>query len=210
MPGEPPAVEPVFAGLRRGWTEVRTRPWVLAFLGGFSAYSVFVLPSIYVLGPVLMTERFGGAPSWALITASFGVGALAGDLILLRWRPKFAMRIAAFALIGASCQAVIIGSGPNVWVIAALELVAGACVTAAFSLWETSIQEHIPGEALSRVSSYDYFASTGSLPVGNALSGVVSSAIGVPFALFAMGGIGILAAIGVAAVPSLRRLPRGA
>ena len=203
------AAEPFVTALRRGWTEVRTRPWVLAFLGGFSAYSIFVLPAIFVLGPVLMSQKFGGASSWALITAGFGVGALLGDLILLRWRPRFALRVAAFALIGASCQAVIIASGPNVWTIAALEVVAGACVTASFSLWETSIQEHIPGDALSRVSSYDYFASTGSLPLGNILAGVLSTGFGVPLALFAMGGVGIVSALGVAAIPSVRRLPRG-
>jgi hypothetical protein len=87
---------------------------------------------------------------------------------------------------------VIIASGPNVWTIAALEVVAGACVTASFSLWETSIQEHIPGDALSRVSSDDYFASTGSLPLGNILAGVLSTGFGVPLALFAMGGVGIV------------------
>ncbi len=201
-------VEPFFAGLRRGWTEVRTRPWVLAFLGGLSAYSIFVLPAIFVLGPVLMTEKFGGAPSWALVTAGFGVGALIGDLVLLRWRPRFALRVAAFALVGASCQAVIIGGGPNVWVIAALEVVAGACVTASFSLWETSIQEHIPGDAISRVSSFDYLASTGSLPLGNILAGLISTGFGVQFALFGMGAVGILAALGVAAMRSVRRLPR--
>ena len=72
----------------------------------------------------------------------------------------------------------IIASGPNVWTIAALEVVAGACVTASFSLWETSIQEHIPGDALSRVSRW-------------------------------AGGVGIVSALGVAAIPSVRRLPRG-
>jgi MFS family permease len=202
--------EPFFTQLRAGWTEVRTRPWVLAFLGGMSAYSVFVLPAIFVLGPVLMAQRFDGAPSWALATAGFGVGALIGDLILLRWRPRFAMRVAAFGLIGASCQAIIIGAAPSAWTIAALEVVAGACVTAAFGLWETSIQEHIPGEAVSRVSSFDYLASNGSIPLGNVLAGILSTGFGVPFALFAMGGAGILAAIGVVSVRAVRRLPRGA
>ena len=204
------SIEPFLTGLKRGWTEVRTRTWVLGFLGGLSAYSIFVLPSIFVLGPVLMEQQYGGAPSWALVTAGFGVGALIGDLVLLRWHPRFAIRVAAIALIGASCQAAIIASGFNVWTITGLEVLAGACVTGAFGLWETSLQEHIPGEALSRVSSYDYLTSTGSIPLGNILAGVLSTGLGVRFAMFGMGAAAILAAVAVVTIPAVRRLPRKA
>ena len=38
-------------GLGRG---SRRRSWVLAFLGGFAAYHVVVLPAIFVIGPVLL------------------------------------------------------------------------------------------------------------------------------------------------------------
>ena len=202
--------ERFFAGLGRGWREVRTRSWVVALLGGFSAYSIFVLPAIFVLGPVLMAQKFDGASSWALTNIGFGVGALVGDLVLLRWRPRFALRVAAFALIGASCQAIIIAVGPNVWVITALQAVTGACVTACFSLWETSLQEHIPGDALSRVSSFDYLASGGFIPLGNLLAGFVSTVVGVQTALIAMGTVGIVVALGVVSVRSVRLLPRGA
>src|SRR3954452_3258436 len=41
------------ASLREGWGEVRSRSWVVGFLGGFSIYHVVVLPSIFVVGPVL-------------------------------------------------------------------------------------------------------------------------------------------------------------
>jgi MFS family permease len=205
-----PAHEPFIASLRGGWREVRTRPWVLAFLGGFSAYSILILPAIFVLAPVLMQQKFDGASSWALTNIGFGVGALAGDLLLLRWRPRFAMRIASFALVGSACQAIIIATGPNVWVITALQALTGACVTGCFSLWETSLQEHIPGRALSRVSSFDYLASGGFIPLGNIIAGVISTAVGVQTALIAMGAVGIAAAIAVVAVPSVRHLPRGA
>ena len=157
--GETPARQHFLADLAAGAASVRSRPWVIAFLAGGVAYSVLVLPAITVLGPVLSDDRFGGAPGWAIVTAGFGVGALIGDLVLLRWRPRFALRVSALALIGASCQALIIGSGLGTWAVAALEVLAGACVTMYFSLWETSLQEHIPGSELSRVSSYDYLTA---------------------------------------------------
>ena len=94
-----------------------------------------------------------------------------GDLLFLRWRPRHALRVASLLLVGASCQAAFIGSGLGTWGIGALELFAGICVTGAFTLWETSLGEHIPDRSLSRVSSYDYLSTNGVIPLGNLLAG---------------------------------------
>jgi MFS family permease len=204
-----PATTRFLAGLRGGWREVVSRRWVLAFLGGWTAYSVLVLPSIFVLGPVLADESLGGAPAWALITSAFGVGSLIGDLVLLRWRPRFALRVGAIALVGASTQAAVIGSGLGAVPIAGLELLAGICVTGCFTLWETSLQEHVPPSALSRVSSYDYLTSTGFIPLGNVVGAGLSAGLGVRAAMLGMSAVGVLAAIAVLAVPAVRSLPRG-
>ena len=198
-----------FTSLKEGWSEVRSRSWVTAFLGGMASYHVIVLPAIFVLGPVLAADEMDGAKSWAIITAGFGVGCVVGDLLLLRWKPEFALRVASLMLIGASCQAAFIGSGFGVWAIAGLEVLAGICVTGTFTLWETSLQEHIPDRALSRVSSYDYLTSAGLIPVGNLLIGGVSAAVGVREALFAMTILGVTAATVIASLPAVRRLPRG-
>ncbi len=195
--------------LKEGWSEVRSRPWVTAFLGGMASYHVVVLPAIFVLGPVLAEDEMDGARSWAIITAGFGLGCVLGDLLLLRWKPRFALRVASLMLIGASCQAAFIGSGLGVWAIAGLEVLAGICVTGTFTLWETSLQEHVPDRALSRVSSYDYLTSAGLIPVGNLTIGAVSAAAGVRPSLFAMTAVGVTAAALIASVPSVRRLPRG-
>ncbi len=195
--------------LKQGWSEVRSRSWVTAFLGGMASYHAIVLPAIFVLGPVLAADELDGAKSWAVITAGFGLGCVIGDLLLLRWRPTFALRVASLMLVGASCQAAFIGSGLGTWAIAGLEVLAGVCVTGTFTLWETSLQEHIPDRALSRVSSYDYLTSAGLIPLGNLTIGFVTAAIGLHRALLAMTVLGVAAAVAVAAVPGVRRLPRG-
>jgi hypothetical protein len=197
-----------FASLRHGWDEVRSRRWILAFLGGWASYSFLVLPAIFVLGPVLADTQFDGASGWALIVAAFGVGALIGDFILLKWRPRFALRVAAFALVGASCQAGIIGSGLGLWPIAILELVTGICVTLCFTLWETSLQEHISPTAISRVSSYDYLTSTGMVPLGNVVAALSGALLGVQQSLLYMSAVAVVVALIVVAIPSVRRLPR--
>lgn len=208
---EQPAPSSSFgAALREGWREVRSRSWVLGYLGGFAVYHAVVLPAIFVVGPVLMADHYDGARSWALITALFGLGNILGDLLLLAWRPRFALRVGSLMLVGASCQAAIIGSHLPAWGIGLLELLTGVCVTGMFTLWETSLGEHIPPRALSRVSSYDYLASTGMIPLGNVLVGLSAAALGVYPTLLAMTVIGIAAALVVVSIPAVRHLPRAA
>jgi hypothetical protein len=117
--------------------------------------------------------------------------------------------VASLLLVGASCQAAVIGSGLGPWGMAGLEVLAGVCVTGTFTLWETSLQEHVPDRALSRVSSYDYLTSAGMIPLGNVLVGALSASVGVHEALAAMTVVGVLVAAGIATVPSVRQLPRG-
>ncbi len=196
--------------LREGWQEVRSRSWVLGYLGGFSVYHAMVLPAIFVVGPVLMQDHYDGARSWAIVTALFGIGNILGDLLLLAWRPAYALRVGALMLVGASCQAAIIGSHLPVWGIGLLELLTGICVTGTFTLWETSLGEHIPPGSLSRVSSYDYLSSTGVIPLGNVVVGALAALLGIYPALMVMTVVGVGAALVVVSIPSVRHLPRGA
>lgn len=197
-----------FASLRDGWGEVRRRRWIGAFLLAIGTYHVVVLPAVFVLGPVLAQTTMHGASSWALITTGFGVGAMLGNVIALRWRPRHAMYAASLLLMAGSCQAVIIGSGLPVIAIAGLELLAGICVNNVWTLWDTSQQEHVPDVALSRVASYDYLTTTGLIPVGNVLAALVSSVVGLRTSMIGMSAIGICVAAFVAGRPSIRSLPR--
>jgi MFS family permease len=202
------APEPFSSDLRGGWREVRARSWVVTFLLAVIVYHVVVLPSIWVLGPVLAEDELDGASSWAVIVAAFGVGSIVADLVLLKWRPRFALRASAIALVFASCQAVIIGSGLPLAAIAAVEFCAAIGVSAFFTLWETTLQEHIPEASLSRVSSYDYVASAGMMPLGTIAAGPVAEAVGIHATLTAMSVIGVAAALACLAVPAVRNLPR--
>ncbi|HYF26905.1 MAG TPA: hypothetical protein VD931_14275, partial [Baekduia sp.] len=127
---------------------------------------------------------------------------------LLRWRPRRALLAAMVLLVGGACQAAIIGSGLPVGAIAALEVPAGVCVTAFYTLWELSLQEHVPDEVLSRVSSYDFLASIGGLPVGAALAGALAGPVGLRPLLLGMTVVGVALAVACAAHPAVRRLER--
>jgi MFS family permease len=204
------APPPAFlVAMRDGWREVRRRSWIVAGLGAMCAYHGIVLPAVYVLGPVTVSDRLGGPGAWAAVVVSFGVGCIVGDLALLRWRPRHALRVAGIALIAASCQAAVYGSGLGIAGTCVLQALAGVGVTMFFTLWEVSLQEHVPGEALSRVSSFDYLSATALMPVGTALAGPVAAALGTQATLLGMSAVGVACALGFLAVPRVRDLPRG-
>ncbi len=158
------------------------------------------------IAPVLREE-----PQFRLgaIVAAFSAGAVVGDVALMRWKPRRALRVAALCLMFASAQAGIIGSGLGTPGIAALEFAAGAAVTGMFTPWETSLQEHVPAHSLSRVSSYDYVVSVGLMPLGAALAGPASEAFGLHATLAGRSAIGMASGMALLAVRSARALPRG-
>ena len=204
------AEEPRFlAQLSAGFREIRARRWVQGFLIVLFTYHVVVLPAIFVLGPVLAEKELGGVAAWAVITAAFGVGSIAGDLLILRFKPSRPLLWAGIGFTLASTQALIIGSGLPVAAIAALEALTGMAVSAGFGLWETTLQEQIPEHAISRVSSYDYLVSVGAMPIGLTLAGPVSEVIGLHETLMLQTAIGLPIALGVLLLPEVRAMARG-
>ncbi|WP_043193035.1 MFS transporter [Streptomyces sp. NRRL F-2664] len=201
------AGESFLAELRAGWAQVRSRTWVLSGLAGMAVYHVVVLPSVFVLGPVLAEREWGGTASWSVVVTAFGVGAIVGDVCAYRLKIARPMALAAAALAVASCQAIIIGSGAPLVVIAVLEAVTGVAVSLFFVLWETALQTHVPEQALSRVSSYDHLLSTGLMPVGLVLAGPVSESLGLRPTLYSMTVIAVPATLALLCVPAVRRLP---
>ena len=194
--------------LRGGWREVRSRTWVWTGLIALGAYHVIVLPSVFVLGPILAERELNGASSWAAIVAGFGVGSVLGQVLIYRVKFRRPLRASFVGFVVASSQAAIIGSGLPVAAIAALEAVTGVAVSVAFTLWEMSLQQHIPSRALSRVSSYDFTASAGLMPIGLVLAGPIADGIGLHATLRLMSVVGMASALACLAVPAVRELAR--
>ncbi|MFD8480592.1 MFS transporter [Kitasatospora sp. NPDC059673] len=195
------------AELRVGWRQVCERTWVWSGMLAIAIYHVVVLPSVFVLGPVLADREWGGAGAWAVVVTAFGLGSIVGDVCAYRLKPARPMAVAAVAMAVASCQALIIGSGAPVAVIALLEACTGVGVSLFFLLWETSLQVHIPEQVLSRVSSYDHLIAVALMPLGLVLAGPLSDGIGVHRTLFGMTALAVPAALVLLALPAVRKLP---
>ena len=164
--------------LKGGLAEVRARRWMLRFMPAFSAYHWIALPCVLGLGAVLADRELGGAGAWAIITACFGAGTIAGSAIGLRWKPARPMLAATLAFVGAACQPAIIALAGSTAAIAAFEALAGVAVAIGFAQWETTLGRLIPGAALSRVTSLDWFTTVGVMPLGYALAGPLADTFG--------------------------------
>lgn len=195
--------------LAGGWREVTSRSWVWAILLAFSAYHALVLPALFVLGPLYAETDRGGATSWGVISAGFGLGSLVGSLVALRVRVDRTGLVIGAALAVSCSQAVIVVLPVHTLAVAALEAVTGVTVALCFTLWETSLNLRIPPAAQSRVSSFDYLASLTLMPLGYVVIGPVAESLGTERTALLATAAAAAVCVTVTLVPGVRRLRQG-
>jgi MFS family permease len=153
-----------------GWTEFSSRTWVWVIVvcaavgNGFSG-------TFFVLGAAISKADLGGAGAWALILASFSVGGLVGGLSVLRIKPHRPLVAACIAVLPWAFPPAMLALHAPVYAIASIAFISGAGLMIFNSLWETTLQRHVPDASLSRVSAYDWFGSLLMQPLGFALVG---------------------------------------
>lgn len=200
------------ADLRDGWRELRARTWAWTVVGAFAIINLLVAP-FYVLGPLVAKRELGGAAAWAGILAARGAGEVLGALVALQIRPARPLRMAVLACGLGFIPTMLLAAGAPAVVIGAAAVLSGAGVMVFNTLWETTMQSHIPPAALSRVSAYDWFGSLTFQPLGFALAGPVAARIGVATTLWAAATLELILVASLLLVRDVRTLgasaPRG-
>jgi MFS family permease len=92
------------------------------------------------------------------------------------------------------------------WAVAVAAFAAGSGVAVFGALWDTALQEHVPADALSRVSAYDWLGSIVFLPLGLAIAGPVADLIGVERTLWLSVAVLVVSTAATLAVPDIRRV----
>jgi MFS family permease len=159
------------------------------------------------LGPVVAKQRLGGAAAWGTVLAVFGLGALLGGLAAMRARPSRPLLVFALSGVAIAVPLGCLAAAAPLPVLAAGALLAGAAIIVANSVWESTLQCHIPAESLSRVSAYDWFGSMALGPLGLIMWGPIAAAAGLGPALWIAFGVHLATAALLAAIPDIRRLP---
>ena len=195
------------ADLRQGWVAFRSRRWIWTFVTYFAIVNL-LWGAWGTLGPIVTERDLGGAAAWGTILAAMGVGALAGSLLAARVRRGRPLLFAALTDGLFALPLAFLAAGPPVPLIACGALLAGAGMALTISVWESTLQRHVPGDSLSRISSYDWFGSLAFYPLGLAVWGPVAGAMRMHSAsLWLAFGLAASLTLALISVPDIRRLP---
>lgn len=209
LPGRPPgpAATTLLHDLREGWREFSSRRWLWASVAQFTLVTAVAVGTIDVLGPLAANARLGGAGSWGLIVAAYSAGAVAGGLVLIRFRPRRQLPVAIGAVPAFSVLLFALAAPLPLGAVLAASAFAGACLELTEVCWGATLAQQIPPHRLSRIASYDQFGGLALSPLGAAVAGPLAAAFGTA-AVLTVGGalIVVLPVLVLAAVPEIRRL----
>jgi MFS family permease len=171
----------VVAELRDGIAYVRTQTWLWGTLLAASTAILFFMGPVQVLVPYVVKNRLhSGAGSYGTILALEGIGAIVMALwVGARGLPR--REVSWMLLIWSFGGIPFLGFalGQEVWVLAACAGLWGASIAFGMIVWTTRMATRVPVELRGRVNSVDWFVSIGLAPASFALTGPVSSWIGV-------------------------------
>ncbi|WP_020575827.1 MFS transporter [Actinopolymorpha alba] len=206
-PAEHVAGGSVAHDLRVGWREFVSRRWVWVIVAAFGIMNAILAGGWSTLGPVVADGSFGRM-AWGVVLSCQSAGTVLGMLVLLRFRPRHPLRLGMIGMLAEAPMLLVLGIDPEVVVLASAALAAGVGGAMFGIAWETSLQQHVPHDKLSRVSSYDALGSWVAMPVGQLLAGPLAAAFGVEQVIV----VGAVIYAGVAALtlvdPSVRGLTR--
>jgi MFS family permease len=208
LPGTLRLEIPSFLGeLGQGWREFRGRTWLWVIVLQFSVVNAAENGSLNVLGPV-QADRYFGRFAWGVILASVAAGLISGGLVMLRFRPNRMLLVATFGVLLIVPTLALLAIPAPTAAIAATAFGTGFGIEIFAVLWDTTMQQQISGEMLSRVYSYDMLGSIALVPVGQAVIGPIADAVGTRAALFGAAAFVALATLPVFGVREVRELRR--
>ena len=191
-----------------GWREFVARRWLWSIVLEFTAMTAVTSGTINVLGPVVAHTRLGGARSWGLILAAYGVGAVLGGLVMIRFRPRRMLLVASIAAGVFAVLLFALAVPLTVPMVMAAAAVVGVASEVFLVNWVTTMQQEIPHDLLSRLSSFDAIGSFALAPVGVAVAGPLAAAFGISVVLVAGGLLIVALTLVVLLVPEVRQMRR--
>jgi MFS family permease len=190
-----------------GWREFTGRTWVWLIVVNVSLANM-TDSAWLVLAAVWIKNGHGGAGAWTVILVVSAIGALAAGAAALRLKPRRPLLLAAMVVVPNVSPIIVLALKLPWQTLVVTALVTGFGNMLFNTLWETTLQQHIPAASLSRVSAYDWFGSLLGDPLGLALAGVVAAAIGMSRTLWIAAAVNLVAVAAMLAAPSVRHLRR--
>jgi DHA3 family tetracycline resistance protein-like MFS transporter len=194
------------AEIGEGLRYVRGKPWIWATLvSAMFSLLIFVGPVEVLVPFIIKNKLILGPEALGLIFAVGGVGSLVTSVLIgifgLPGRRVTVMYIAWALGVGLTAA---FGVLTSLWQALVISFVLQGAFMLGQVIWTTMLQQLVPRELLGRVSSLDWLMSLGLVPVSYALTGPVSSVLGVDTTLVAAGLVGALFMGALLFVPGVR------
>lgn len=167
----------ILTDIREGWQQFRGFRWVWTVSATFCLMNLVQTGTWQILGPEL-TQRTSGAAAWGLVLSARGVGLLLMSTLLTRLTIRHFLAAGQLMSVLIAVPLLVLGAGLHAPYLIAAAFVAGLGSAVASVSWDTSLQEHVPPQALSRVCSFDDLLSYAAIPVGQLSVGPLTSAFG--------------------------------
>jgi MFS family permease len=194
-----PAVVPLWAALREGFSYVFGHRWPRALIIIVATFSIFGF-SFVPLMPVFARDALGlDATGYGAMVASIGVGAVAAAFFMAAFGDRVRQSrlvLGSSSLFGAILLAASLA--PDFWSAVVLFTATGGVMALNGIAANTMLQSEAPNELRGRVMGFYSFMVLGLAPFGSLQAGWLAERFGVRFA-FGLGGVVcLLAALGVA------------
>jgi MFS family permease len=201
-----PEAVAVLDDVKEGFRYVRANPWLWAtLLAATFAYLLFTGPVDVLLPYLVKNELHAGPGALGLILAVGGIGAIGAALAVgTLGTPRRGMTFIYLAWTVSTLTLVGYGLARAAWQAALVSFVFNALETAGTVVWLTTKQRLVPRALLGRVSSFDWFISTGLVPLSFAIVAPVTAAIGARNTLMIAGGLGAAVTLAFLFVPGVR------
>ena len=201
-----PTENSMFDDLIHGWKIFISYRWIVIGVFGFSFIILVWAAGENVLGPLIALEEFNGAKSWSLVLTFEGIGLVIGSIIGIRMKFKYPLRFLLIISFSISLYMWSMARPQSIWFIAFCALLWGITIDLWTTIWATAMAREVPREALSRVSSFDAMGTMLLRPVGLAIAGPLSMAIGLSNTLYALAIFSAILILGMLATPTMRNM----
>jgi predicted MFS family arabinose efflux permease len=190
--------------VREGLSEVRRHRWVAGTLVASSLLLLVLVAPLNVLLPIIGRAEFGTDSVFAISQVCFALGGVGGALFAMAYHPRhvgsFSWLI-SLAYLGIPV-ALLLGAPP--WALYAAYAIGGFSWEPFTVYWASALQTEIPADRLARVSSVEWMATFGLMPLGLALTGPIVAQVGQDAVLVAAAVAALVLTLGVVRVPGVR------